>query len=416
MEPTGWKEKDDRNSEEIRSYLEREKLDAFIPWKPAHIGYLSNYYDQVHINILWEEMSSFLVIPRESEAFCVGAFNHYVGYGGANAPWWLKELYSHPAGRLQCLDKAADLVKKRGLGNGRIGIEMNWLPCRIGDYLRSALPGVEFVSADYLVPQLRLIKTKREQALLKKAAETAQRAMEAYMQAVRLGATPEEARVIRAKRALDCGGEWIGGVSHLARTGGIDSTPAWWDAPARRRFEALPRAFSENAPCFNGHFEAMFQNYWADLAWCQFYGPEPEEDEIIDCGGGHRVPYREARHEYEVLKRIQGEALQGIRAGMDQFQAKQAVEDYLKSDPEAAEHLLTYFIHGLGLEIHEEPVFTGFKHPFAQCIPEQTSIYYRPGAVVSSEWLSRYWTLEDPFVMTETGWEPLSELHGLIAY
>ena len=37
-----------------------------------------------------------------------------------------------------------------------------------------------------------------------------------------------------------------------------------------------------------------------------------------------------------------------------------------------------------------------------------------PGAVVSSEWFSRCWTVEDPFVMTETGWEPLAQLQGLI--
>ncbi len=57
MKTTGWQEKDDRTIREMREYMVRERLDAFIPWKTAHIAYLTNYYDIVHMNIFWEEMT-----------------------------------------------------------------------------------------------------------------------------------------------------------------------------------------------------------------------------------------------------------------------------------------------------------------------------------------------------------------------
>lgn len=35
---------------------------------------------------------------------------------------------------------------------------------------------------------------------------------------------------------------------------------------------------------------------------------------------------------------------------MDQFQAKRAVDAFLKSDAEIADHQRGYFLHGIGLE------------------------------------------------------------------
>ena len=66
--------------------------------------------------------------------------------------------------------------------------------------------------------------------------------------------------------------------------------------------------------------------------------------------------------------------------------------------------------HGIGLEIHEEPVLTG---SVPSPVPLDGPIHFRPGAVVSSEWFSSLWTIEEPFVMTENGWQPLVDLRGL---
>jgi len=408
---TGWREKDDRTIKEIRSYLEREDLDVFIPWKMHHIAYLTNYHDAAHQSIMWDEMCVVLAIPRENDAFMVGgAHIHWAGmpeYG--IAPWWLVERHKDEP----VLENAVKVMKEKGLDKARIGIEKRWMPVAIYDYLCSALPDAEFVSADSLIPQIRLIKTEREQMLLKKAAEIGMRAMEAYMQAIRSGATRHAAEHIRAQRAIDYGGEWVGGAHRPAWTGGVDNTPAWWDAPARQRFldnsslrnwKRLP----DDAPFFVTHFEAKFQYYWCDIAWHEFYGDEPADDDLI-AFGDRQIPYRELRHDFEVITRIQRESLHQIKPGMGHIEARDAVNSYLKSDPEATEHRANYFIHGVGLEVHEEPVL---QPPVL--MPRDWQIYFHPGAVVSSEWFTLFWTVEDPFVMTETGWEPLTDLKGLI--
>ena len=68
MAQTGWKEKDDRTIAQMRDYMEREGLDAFIPSKTEHIAYLLNYWDIVHTSILWEERTALLVVPARGEA------------------------------------------------------------------------------------------------------------------------------------------------------------------------------------------------------------------------------------------------------------------------------------------------------------------------------------------------------------
>jgi Xaa-Pro aminopeptidase len=412
---TGWKEKDDRTIAEMCEYMELERLDAFIPTKTTHLAYLLNYFDYVHAQIPWEEMAAALAVPRNGHAFAVG--DHYVIAGNPKAglaPWWLKERYHGGRPGIRAWEKTASLIAKKGLDKGRIGIERKTMPVAIYDLLRNALPDAQFVSADLLVPQMRFIKTKREVELLRKAANLAILAMEAYMNAIRNGASRQEAECVRAKRAIEEGGEFPGGPYRLAWTGGNDETPAWWDKEARERFLSTSRNWRgqpDDAPCFITHFEGLFQYYWADLAWHEFYGPEPALDQVVRVGAKEGV-YREARRDFEIVRRVQIEALNQIRPGMDHVAAKKAIDAFRAADAEAKKHITNYYIHGVGLEIHEEPVLTGYV---PTPIPLDGPIYFRPGAVVSSEWFTHHWTVEEPFVMTETGWEPLIELRGLTA-
>jgi len=415
MAQTGWKEKDDRTIVEIRDYLEREKLDAFMPWKMQHLAYLTNHFDMLHMSVLWEQRWAILVIPRADDAFIAGGHVPVAGHPESGvAPWWLAERHSGGRPGRDALVQTVNILKKKGLDKGRIGIETKWMPVAAHDYFRTALPDAEFVSADLLVPQIRFIKTEREQALLKKSAELGLRAMETYMQALREGASRQEAQTTRARCALDYGGEWVGGPNGIAWTGGNDETPAWWDTDARERFFATTarrwRGLPDNGPFFVTHFETMFQYYFSDMAGHEFYGPEPSPDEVISWGN-EQVTFAEAEHDFEVLRRVQSEALNVIRSEMSHFDAKDALDAYLVADAEAKEHITHYYVHGLGLEIHEEPVLTGYVPETA---PADGPIYFRPGAVVSSEWFTRLWTVEEPFVMTEDGWEPLVELKGLI--
>ena len=416
MASTGWKEKDDRTITEIRHYLHWEKLDAFIPWKPAHLAYLTNYCDMLHLGIPWEEMIALVVIPRVDAAFIVGEDWLIAGAEELGvAPRWLGERHPTKRPGRNAVQRVADLLREKGFDRGRIGVEYKWMPVAVYDHLRSALPNAEFVPCDLLVPRIRFMKTEREQRLLQKAAEIGLRAMQAYMRAVRSGATRREAERVRAECALADGGEWVGGPYRLAWNGGTDETPDWWDPEPRERFLSSKsrnwRGLPDDSPFFVTHFQTRFQYYFADMAWHQFFDPEPDDKRLLTWGKD-QVNFAEARRDFEILRRVQREALDRIRPGMSHPEAKKMVDDYLSADREAKEHVTNYYIHGIGLEIHEEPVLCR-KDMKEILIPLDGPIHFQPGAVVSSEWFSSLWTVEEPFVLTGNGWQPLVDLSGL---
>lgn len=421
--PTGWREKDSRTLAAVRRLLARERLDAILPWKAAHRAYLLNFFDAVHADVPWEEMATFLILPLEQDAFISGSHEHVAGrvdYGVA--PVWLS-----PANRSGewwgCDENLAvfvDEMKRRGLARARIGYESKWTPAAMMEKLRAALPDVTWIKADTIVPQVRLSKTPRERELMKRAVLGGFEAMEAYAAALRNGATRAEAQLARAHRALDAGVEWVGGAMGMAWTGGTFETLDWWDAPARERFLKSPVGrnwllLPDQVPICVTHFETRCQYYFSDIAWHEVLGPAPAEGESLlwsaDAEPPRPFPWRELVKDYEVIRAVQREAINQIRIEMDQTQARAAVEAYLAKNSDYREHGRGYFIHSLGLEIHEEPILAA-ANPNA--MPVDGPIFFEPGAVCSSEWFSRHWTVEDPFVLGDNGrWEPLTTLRGL---
>lgn len=421
---TGWREKDDRTIREVRRLMREDELDALLPWKAAHVAYLMNFFDSVHAVIPWEEMLCFLVIPLERDAFMAG--NHASGAGWPEFgvhPWWLKT--ENRSGEWWGSDEniavLADQFRKRGLSHARVGYERKWVPVSLMDKLRAALPGVTWKPADRIVPQVRLVKSSRELELMRKAVLGGFAAMDAYMNVLRAGGSLVDAQLARAKKALDEGVDWVGGAARMAWTGGTYETLRWWDAPARERYlktwiarnwQSLP----DGAPICVTHFETQCDGYFSDIAWHEYLHASRGPDELIEWAALNEpgtFTRRELQADYDVMRVVQREAINRIRPGMTQTQARAAVEDYLKHNADYQRHGTGYFVHSLGIEVHEEPILATAN---PRAMPYDEVMYFEPGIVCSSEWFSKHWTIEDPFVMGENGvWEPLTELRGIDA-
>ena len=420
--PTGWREKDEYTLPEMRRLMSAAKIDAMLPWKSAHVAYLTNFWDAVHTPISYEEMATFLLVPLDRDPFIAGSHEHIAGrpqFG--TAPGWLKN--ENRSGDWWGFDQNvavfADQVKQRGLAHARIGYEKKWLPMPVFEKLKAALPDVTWVIADLIVPQVRLAKTPREQELMKHAVRGGYEAMEAYSLALRGGATRAEAELVRAKRALDSGCEWVGGATRMSWTGGTFETLPWWDAAAQQQFLREPigrnwQQLPDEVPICVTHFETRYHYYFSDIAWHETLSPEPSPGDAIDwAADGQRGKFlwRDLCRDYEVIRAVQQEAINTIRIGMNQTEARAAVEAYLARNADYQHHGRGYFIHSLGLEVHEEPVLAAAN---PEAMPVDGPIIFVPGTVCSSEWFSRHWTVEDPYVLRADGkWGPLVPLRGL---
>jgi Xaa-Pro dipeptidase len=83
----------------------------------------------------------------------------------------------------------AALLRDLGLGEARVGIETDYLPARDMARLRAGLPGTRWEPAERLLGRLRMVKTPRELALMRRISRITDGALEAALRSVRAGST-----------------------------------------------------------------------------------------------------------------------------------------------------------------------------------------------------------------------------------
>lgn len=440
MVGSGWKEKDDHIYNGLMKLMEQDQIDAFIPWYPSHLGYMLNHYDPLHQNLPWDEMLGVLVFPRESNPYLAGCLYCWRGLRqNATQPWWLKEeeeYFEYYGDGYKVIDAAIEIMEKRGLADKKIGVEERYMPSRALEYFKKKMPNATFVSADHYILQVRSVKVSKEWDLIRKAYEAAYRAEEAYVQALRCGRPVQEALKIRAKLAVDLGCEMYGGPDGMFLGGGDDQTPMWYDPDVRKKYKENLLSKTFNAVPYHGdvcihHGETKYQKYWSDYCICKLLIDEPEPDDLITVGPPkldkpiddqpinpntkRQIPYKEFKAEYEMLRKVQREAIQAIKPGMNQFDAYDALVAYLKGNPEQAAVIRTVYIHSVGLEVHEEPFFSflGFGNP-GNFTPKDKPVYFDAGSITTAEFAGTYSMIEDIFGLTGNGWVPLTKFPELI--
>ena len=92
-----------------------------------------------------------------------------------------------------------DVLGERGCLNGRVGLELGFVPAADFVVIREMMPGVEFVDASPLVARLRAIKHPGEIERLRRAAEFSMAGVKALLAELRPGMTsPEMTQIWRA--------------------------------------------------------------------------------------------------------------------------------------------------------------------------------------------------------------------------
>ncbi len=103
----------------------------------------------------------------------------------------------------------ADLLRKRGLAEARIGVEMDYIPA--GDFtaLRELLPKAEFVPAQALLARLREIKTPEEIEILRRLSRIADKAITDAYHAVHAGSTEMDLAAALTRGIYEQGAEYF---------------------------------------------------------------------------------------------------------------------------------------------------------------------------------------------------------------
>jgi Xaa-Pro aminopeptidase len=268
----------------------------------------------------------------------------------------------------------AEQIRGAGYATDQVGVETSFLPENILNSFRAALPDAKFVNSDPVIKRARAVKTPEEIERLRKACRATEAGCKKLIEcASRLWFEDEAAAAARAASMMQ-GAETIGfcAVGSALRSANVHNNP---------RHEPITAG-----SVFRFDYGAIYDGYWGDLARTFVMGkPNPAQQKYHDA-----------------VKAAQEAGLSAVRPGVTaDYIYKEALKGGQVYDPELRrEHVG----HGLGLEVHEEPVLRLGNEQVIEA-----------GMVICVE-VGKYladiggFQIEDTVLVTDTGIEILDSL------
>ena len=378
------------------SLMEKSGIDIILANTKRNVGYLADYYYNEGLpEFMMEDGQSlyeaFAGVPKvmSKGPFFVGCTGED-GYLKEMDPWiedrrlWgpmfvvtggeqQKNLFAKP------VDAVVAALIERNLDLACIGLEMLGIKKIHFDQLRTLLPKADFVAADHLLCELRIVKTKDEISRLKSACGAIDKAAETGFRSARIGMTELEMHRIIARTLAE------EGCSEVCCLIGFGPKGARLVAPTENRLEANQ--------IIRFDISAEYKGYAGDISRVAAFGKVSER-----AAWAHRVIL-------EANQALREAAKPGI-TGSDLRKTELAIFEKAGLIP-----LIPIAGHGVGRTVHEHPFMT---------IEDETILV--PGMALALEPTIRLQgvgsvNIEDTVVVTEQGIKSLTNSpRGLYDY
>lgn len=309
------------------------------------------------------------------------SFTFGPGFRNADMP---VEGFAPDNTRAARLTELATRIRQRGLARARIGLDMDFASVSDSQRLQELLPDATFVSADLLLAQARACKTPQEIQWLRKAIAASEQGYRDMLREVREGITFQDLVTVWAKSVLDNGAL------------PINTSPVSWMLPhGGASLRDQPDAAVIRTP---GIVEAGLV-YRVDLAVVS--GGYFSDQKFNFCLGTPRpesmAVWREHRERQLFMEDF-------VRPGKTKREVFAACQREFKDIDTYA-----WWIHGVGMDKHEEPLI-GSALPAA--VDVRPEITFAEGNVVS---LESSWLEEDMYVLRSDGFERLGTIPQEVA-
>lgn len=369
----------ERRLEGAQRLMTERKLDALFVCTQANFRYFTG-----HVTHRWLNNFTplFALIPRTGFPVLLLPA---IEIGMAQASPWIKDarpFYGYvDIGVKEIRDAIRDLTRGGGVIGAELGAVFHMgMPFADFAKLQRELPQVKFVDASDIFWKLRIPKSAAELVYLREAVKITDHAFRETFSAARVGMTEREIYQTMVRSLMAHGADAPGSIPVGSRSGG-GTQP--WDIslrrPTDRRVSEGDLVFMDGGCVVNG--------YWSDFM-------------RMFCVGKARSEWKAAYHFiYEALHECIREA--GPRVPISNQIAR--FRDRLRVSPYA--HLadkLGRIGHGVGLDLTEPPSIS---------FVDQTIL--EPGTVLTIEpsisVREGFFMLEEDVLVTETGWEILSD-------
>jgi Xaa-Pro aminopeptidase len=156
----------------LKTVLDQNGLDAVLALSPENYGYIAGFVVPSHPLMRWRHAG---IVVKADGGRGVLSVDMEASTVRKHLP--SEEIRIWKEFAFDAMDRLADLLSDMGLGAGRIGIEMDFVPAGDFKILQNRLPGVTWVAAEGLLARLRQLKTPDEIALLRRLSMIADKAI-----------------------------------------------------------------------------------------------------------------------------------------------------------------------------------------------------------------------------------------------
>ena len=352
----------------IRSMMEEQDLDALLILGNRNCAYLASgvgdepWFNEPHGLAAW-----MILLAPPDKSFILGGGD----FSEIDMPIERIQGDQNRDARLQIV---ADRIKSAKLDRGRIGVDMDYMPNSDMAKLSGLLPNVRFETADSLMARARARKTPVELEWIKKSIRASEKGYGEVKKHIKPGASFNELCNIWAKTVIDNGSLPVYGAPNRFMYG---------EAGKQKKGDAvlLRRPAKVEAGCvYRFDFSCLSAGYFSDQKFNFSVGKPSDEQMAI---------WMEHRDRQIFMEDL-------VRPGMTKRQVFEACSAEFRNVEE-----YTWWLHSVGVEVHEEPQ-VGSPLPYGVNVrPEVTYEENNVSALEAS------WLIEDLYVLRKGGFERL---------
>ncbi len=301
----------------IKNMMRETKLDVLFPSNPITAAYLIKCMDRCNITLMPQELPNFPLFFQNKEPILVGYswFSQIKKYQGKRYELWTLS---------RALFAVAKVIKNNGLDKGKIGIDMDFVPLNAFNRLKEYLPYAQFIDASFIFHQLRVVKSSLEIKFIKHSLASLEKSFNKMMEEIKHG----ERSIMHLEKIFH----------REVIKAGLDNFAAHPLNRFAEKWEGvrIPSSLPQNKITY---FDIIgeYQGYYADFI-----------TNICDRGIS-----AEEKTLYKLHCRVQEIIVENVKCGMSAPGAYQVCQT-------ALERKLGYkgwwMVHGIGLEVHEEPL------------------------------------------------------------
>src|SRR3954470_22782712 len=295
-------------------------LDAVVSLSPENFAYVTGFLSPTQPLMRWRHAMAMVTSDSKVALAVVDMEANTIR---AKAPAGT-EIAVWREFQFDAMNVLAEMLRKHGLAEARIGIEMDYLPASDYAALRELMPQARFDAAQNLLSRLRQIKSPAEIAILRRLSRIADKAITDAYHSVSAGASEMDLAAALTRGVYEQGAEYF--KLMIVATGERSVFPNV--GPTDR--------ILKNGDVCRVEIFPMIDGYHAGVCRTAAVGAPPPE----------------AEHIWANLTACKYLLLDAIKPGAS---SRAICELYLAKLSELSLPPISFIGHGIGLHLHEDP-------------------------------------------------------------